>query len=148
MSGGSSAMSFTLQGFQLRWTHKSLSLSFFLGVLASLLAIVNPPIAIPIFVALSANLKPIERDRQALRVAINVATILLAVLLSGSLILKVFGISLGAVRVAGGLIIAFLGFRMLFPAIAHGSCCRIVLFKSQIPQHSSSRTRTISYGSG
>ena len=76
MSGGSSAISFTLQGFQLRWTHKSLSLSFFLGVLASLLAIVNPPIAIPIFVALSANLKPIERDRQALRVAINVATIL------------------------------------------------------------------------
>jgi multiple antibiotic resistance protein len=94
-------------------------ISFFLGVLASLLAIVNPPIAIPIFVALSANLKPIERDRQALRVAINEATILLAVLLSGSLILKVFGISLGAVRVAGGLIIAFLGFRMLFPASAH-----------------------------
>jgi multiple antibiotic resistance protein len=94
-------------------------ISFFLGALASLLAIVNPAIAIPIFVALSANLKPIERARQALRVAINVAIILLAVLLFGSLILKVFGISLGAVRVAGGLVIAFLGFRMLFPARAH-----------------------------
>jgi hypothetical protein len=35
-------------------------ISFFLGALASLLAIVNPAIAIPIFVALSANLKPIE----------------------------------------------------------------------------------------
>jgi small neutral amino acid transporter SnatA (MarC family) len=31
-------------------------ISFFLGALASLLAIVNPAIAIPIFVALSANL--------------------------------------------------------------------------------------------
>ncbi len=37
----------------------------------------------------------------------------------GSLILAIFGISLGAVRVAGGLIIAFLGFRMLFPARPH-----------------------------
>jgi hypothetical protein len=43
-------------------------------------------IAIPIFVALSANLKPIERARQALRVAMNVAIILVAVLLFGSLI--------------------------------------------------------------
>ena len=94
-------------------------ISFFLGALASLLAIVNPAIAIPIFVALSANLTPAERARQALRVALNVAIILLCVLLFGSLILKAFGISIGAVRVAGGLVIAFLGFRMLFPARAH-----------------------------
>jgi len=53
------------------------------------------------------------------RVALYVAIILLSVLGFGSVILAVFGISLGAVRVAGGLIIAFLGFRMLFPARAH-----------------------------
>jgi multiple antibiotic resistance protein len=94
-------------------------ITFFLGALASLLAIVNPPIAIPLFVALSANLNPVERAKQALRVALNVAIILLSVLGFGSLILQVFGISLGSVRVAGGLIIAFLGFRMLFPARAH-----------------------------
>ncbi len=51
--------------------------------------------------------------------ALNVALILWCVLAFGSLILQVFGISLGTVRVAGGLIIAFLGFRMLFPARAH-----------------------------
>jgi multiple antibiotic resistance protein len=94
-------------------------ITYFLGALASLLTIVNPPIAIPLFVALSANLNPVERAKQALRVALNVAIILLSVLGLGSLILQVFGISLGSVRVAGGLIIAFLGFRMLFPTRAH-----------------------------
>jgi multiple antibiotic resistance protein len=87
--------------------------------LASLLAIVNPPIAIPLFVSLSGRLTREERAKQAFRVALYVAIILLCVLGFGSLILRVFGISIGAVRVAGGLIIAFLGFRMLFPARAH-----------------------------
>jgi multiple antibiotic resistance protein len=92
--------------------------TYFVGALTSLLAIVNPPIAVPLFIALSANLTPAERAKQAVRVASNVAIILLCVLGFGSLILEVFGISLGALRVAGGLIIAFLGFRMLFPARA------------------------------
>ena len=92
---------------------------YFVETLASLLAIVNPPIAIPLFVALSGKLTSQQRAKQASRVALYVAIILLAVLGFGSVILAVFGISLGAVRVAGGLIIAFLGFRMLFPARAH-----------------------------
>jgi multiple antibiotic resistance protein len=94
-------------------------IAFFFGALTSLLAIVNPPIAIPLFLAVSAKLTPAERAKSAFRVALNVAVILWCILGFGSLILQVFGISLGAVRVAGGLIIAFLGFRMLFPARAH-----------------------------
>jgi multiple antibiotic resistance protein len=94
-------------------------IGYFFEVLASLLAIVNPPIAIPLFVSLSGRLTGEKRAKQALRVALYVAIILLCVLGFGSLILRLFGISLGAVRVAGGLIIAFLGFRMLFPARAH-----------------------------
>ncbi|MGA8656949.1 MAG: MarC family NAAT transporter [Chthoniobacterales bacterium] len=93
--------------------------AYFLGALASLLAIVNPPIAVPLFVALSAKLSPKKRAKRASSVALNVAIILLCVLVFGSLILRIFGISLGAVRVARGLIIAFLGFRMLFPARSH-----------------------------
>lgn len=94
-------------------------IGYFFQALASLLAIVNPPIAIPLFVSLSGRLTSEERAKQAFRVALNVAIILLCALGFGSLILQVFGISLGAVRVAGGLIIAFLGFRLLFPARAH-----------------------------
>lgn len=94
-------------------------LAYFLGALASLLTIVNPPIAVPLFIALSSHLTPAERNLQILRISTNVAAILLCVLIFGGLLLQIFGISLGAIRVAGGLIIAFLGFRMLFPAQAH-----------------------------
>jgi multiple antibiotic resistance protein len=94
------------------------STQYFVGAVMSLIAIVNPPIAVPLFIALSANLTPAERAKQAVRVALNVAVILFCVLGFGSLILQVFGISLGALRVAGGMIIAFLGFRMLFPTRA------------------------------
>lgn len=93
--------------------------AYFFAALASLLAIVNPPIAVPLFIAMSGRLTQQQRAKQAFRVALYVAIILLSVLGFGSVILAVFGISLGAVRVAGGLIIAFLGFRMLFPARAH-----------------------------
>jgi multiple antibiotic resistance protein len=95
------------------------ALGYFFGALMSLVTIVNPPIAVPLFIALSPNLTPEGRAKQAFLVARNVAIILLCVLIFGGLILQVFGISLGALRVAGGLIIAFLGFRMLFPAKAH-----------------------------
>jgi len=76
-------------------------IAYFLGALASLLAIVNPPIAIPLFVALSAKLSPVERAKQAFHVALNVAIILLSVRGFGSLILRLFGISLFSVREAG-----------------------------------------------
>jgi multiple antibiotic resistance protein len=91
---------------------------YFFGAFISLITIVNPPIAIPLFIALSPKLTQSERAKQAFLVARNVAIILLVVLVCGSVILRVFGISLGALRVAGGLIIAFLGFRMLFPTKA------------------------------
>ena len=44
--------------------------------------------------------------------------ILIAFLLLGSLIMQVFGISIPGLRIAGGLVIAFLGFRLLFPDAA------------------------------
>jgi multiple antibiotic resistance protein len=94
-------------------------LAYFFGALVSLLTIVNPPIAVPLFIALSSRLTPAERNLQILRISTNVALILLCVLIFGGLLLQIFGISLGAIRVAGGLIIAFLGFRMLFPTPAH-----------------------------
>jgi small neutral amino acid transporter SnatA (MarC family) len=46
-------------------------INFFLGALASLIAIVNPPIAIPMFVALSAKLTPAERANQAFRISLT-----------------------------------------------------------------------------
>ena len=57
-----------------------------------------------------------RRNQQARMAAIYMACVLIVALLAGALILKFFGISLPALRIAGGLIIARIGFGMLSPA--------------------------------
>ena len=47
------------------------------------------------------------------------ANILVAFLLAGHLIMVAFGISIPGIRIAGGMVIGFLGFRMLFPSEGH-----------------------------
>ena len=84
-------------------------------VVAALIPIANPFSTAPIFVTLTAGLSQEERRHTAARACAYMALLLLAFLLTGALILQFFGISLQALRVAGGLIIAYIGFRMLFP---------------------------------
>jgi multiple antibiotic resistance protein len=45
----------------------------------------------------------------------NAAVMMVAVMFVGDVVLDFLGISLGALRVAGGLVVAFLGFGLLFP---------------------------------
>jgi len=47
------------------------------------------------------------------------AGILVVFLLTGHLIMVFFGISIPGIRIAGGMVIGFLGFRMLFPNEEH-----------------------------
>jgi multiple antibiotic resistance protein len=58
----------------------------------------------------------VRRNQQARMAAIYMACVLMVALLAGALILKFFGISLPALRIAGGLIIARIGFKMLDPS--------------------------------
>ena len=46
-------------------------------------------------------------------------SILIAFLLAGHLIMSAFGISIPGIRLAGGMVIGILGFRMLFPGDGH-----------------------------
>ena len=48
--------------------------------------------------------------------SVYMAAILLTALVAGALIMNFFGISIPGMRIAGGMIVAFLGFRMLFPS--------------------------------
>lgn len=84
-------------------------------VVGALIPIANPFSTAPVFVTLTAGFSREERHRTATRACTYMAFLLLAFLLTGALILEFFGISLEALRVAGGLIIAYMGFRMLFP---------------------------------
>lgn len=81
-------------------------ISYTVGTLAALFPIANPVGAVPIFYSLTATDTPNYRLRQAQKTALNVILVLATFFLAGQLILNFFGISLGVLRIAGGLIVA------------------------------------------
>lgn len=56
-----------------------------------------------------------ERNRQSLMASVYVFAIMMVAYYAGQLVMDTFGISIPGLRIAGGLIVAFIGFRMLFP---------------------------------
>lgn len=84
----------------------------------TLFPIMNPFSTAPLFVSLTAGFDSKRRNRDALMACIYAFGILAMFLLLGTAIIDFFGISVAGIRIAGGLIIAALGFQMLFPASA------------------------------
>ncbi len=117
--------------------HKTF-VSFMLGSLVSLLTITNPLSKIPLFLSLTVDM---DRDRcrgQARKACIYAFTILVVSLFAGVFILQGFGISFGALRIAGGLTVAILGYRMLFHTqeaqlSAHNKSREIAFFPLALP---------------
>ena len=86
----------------------------FLALLA-LLPMVNPPTTATLLLGLSKGMSR-EHIRQINMAALYLFATLCVSFFIGSSILDLFGISIPGLRLAGGLIIAFIGFRMLFPS--------------------------------
>jgi len=86
--------------------------SMLLG-LATLLPIVNPLGAAPVYLAKTIDLTAQEHADLARRVAINCFAVLLASLLVGAYVLDFFGISVPIVQVAGGLLVCSLAWSLL-----------------------------------
>ncbi|MDO5530464.1 MarC family NAAT transporter [Sutterella sp.] len=91
-----------------------LHFQYFLGGLVSLITITNPPSKIPLFISLTQGMSEERRHQQALWAWIYSAAIMLVSLACGNVLLAVFGISYGAMRIAGGLVVAVIGYQMLF----------------------------------
>ena len=89
-------------------------LEVYLSGLVTLFAMMNPPAAVPLFLTLTTGMAHGDQAAIARRAAVNSAVVLLVCLAAGALVLEFFSISIAALRVAGGMIIAFLGFRLLF----------------------------------
>jgi multiple antibiotic resistance protein len=87
--------------------------SAFLLTFAGLFPIVNPIEAAPFFLALTPNLSQDERNGLARRVAINGFALLLGSMVIGPWLLVFFGIELPVVRIAGGLVVTALGWKLL-----------------------------------
>ncbi len=85
------------------------------SVVLGIVPIVNPFSTAPVFIAMTAHVSSDERHKTATLACIYMCVLLIVFLLLGSFILQFFGISLKSLRLAGGLVIAYMGFRMLFP---------------------------------
>lgn len=81
----------------------------------AILPIANPFSTAPVFVAITRRMTLERRNQQASMAGFYMACVLLGALVAGALVLEFFGISMPALRMAGGLIIARLGFSMLTP---------------------------------
>ncbi|MTD27175.1 MarC family NAAT transporter [Erwinia sorbitola] len=83
--------------------------------LVVLLPLANPLTTVALFLGLAGDMNYQERNRQALQASVYVFSIMAVAYYAGNAVMDTFGISIPGLRIAGGLIVAFLGFRMLFP---------------------------------
>lgn len=88
---------------------------YIFSTVGALLPIVNPLSAVGLVMTITADLSDAEREVQVRHACIYMFFILTTFLIAGGLIMNFFGISIPGLRITGGLIVSYLGFRMLFP---------------------------------
>ena len=88
-------------------------LTIFIAVLTRLFSIVNPVGAVPLYLTLSSEHTDKERNRISLNASIYTVGIMLAFFWGGAFILSFFGLSVYALRIAGGLVILKSGYDLL-----------------------------------
>ena len=88
-------------------------MELFIYLFAALFSVLNPIGTVPIFVGLTMDDNAKERSRISLWTAINVFIILIISFFLGEYVLTFFGISIEALRIAGGIVIATSGFSLL-----------------------------------
>jgi MarC family membrane protein len=88
-------------------------MEIFIFLFAALFSVLNPIGTVPIFVGLTQDYTKKERGRVALWTGFNVFLILIISFFVGQYVLQFFGITITALRIAGGIIIASSGFGLL-----------------------------------
>jgi len=88
-------------------------MELFIYIFAALFSVLNPIGTVPIFVGLTQHDDQKERSRISLWTAIDVFLILIISYFIGQYVLSFFGISIDALRIAGGIIIVNSGFSLL-----------------------------------
>ena len=86
----------------------------YLNAFATLFVTIDPIGLLPIFLGLTAGMSRRDRNDVALRACVIAAGLLLLFTFAGSTILELFGITLPAFRVAGGLLLFAIAIEMVF----------------------------------
>jgi multiple antibiotic resistance protein len=87
--------------------------SFGLLSFTSLLTIIDPIAAAPVFVTMTEKYDNIARCQTAFRACISALVILLIFAIGGGVIFKIFGITVDALRIAGGILFFMMAMQML-----------------------------------
>jgi multiple antibiotic resistance protein len=88
-------------------------LSLSLVSLSAIFFVVDPFAAIPFFLAITREDGPEERRATALRASLTAALVLATFALTGAWLFRVLGISLGAFKIAGGVVLLLLALDMI-----------------------------------
>src|SRR5450631_1584533 len=88
-------------------------LKVILVVVGAILPIVNPIGSAPMFLAMTHGSDSATRRVLASRIAVNSFLLLMGSLLFGNFVLRMFGLSIPVVQVAGGLVLCRLGWKLL-----------------------------------
>lgn len=89
------------------------SVTFALVTFSAIFFVVDPFAVIPIFLAVTASEDAARRRSTARRAAIVATVTLLVFAIAGSLIFRVLGITIGAFRIAGGILLFIMAIEML-----------------------------------
>lgn len=98
--------------YTLRRVHQDLA--EYLKTFISVLMIVNPIGAIPVFIAITAGDPPEKQRKQAKIASMSVAIILIVAAWAGAPLLSLFGIGIPAFRVGGGVLILLMAISMMY----------------------------------
>lgn len=100
------------------------SITLFISMFTTLLAIVNPLEAIPVFLGLMKGKDSAEQNRVARKSCFYALPLAFFFLLFGTLLLRLFGVSPSMIRVVGGIILTRIGFQnVLTIAAGKSKCC-------------------------
>jgi multiple antibiotic resistance protein len=90
--------------------------TLFVSVFSTLLAIINPLEALPVFLKLLSGTDDATHLRVARKSCFYAMLLMFFFLLFGTLILRIFGVPLSMVRIVGGIVLMKIGFELFSPS--------------------------------
>jgi len=95
-------------------------LTLFIATFTTLLAVINPLEAMPVFLKLLLGKDDAVHRQVARRSCLYAASMMFFFLVFGNLILRLFGVPLSMVRIVGGIILMRIGFELFSPSSQAG----------------------------
>lgn len=107
------------------------NLTFFIYVFSSIFVVVSPISGVVTFISLTSKMTHKEKNDIAKKAVILACLIALFFAITGSMILKLFSISVDSLRVAGGLLLFSIAFDMMHAKVSRESITEEEITQSQ-----------------